>query len=235
MDATLNRSRPLVHWLPETIGPDWIRTASAQLNDPSGPIVIRGGPPTFCKGLPLELAETGSIDVPAAIRMLAEFLSRLERGFRPVIAVVEGNAIGGGVGLAAVADVVIARPEARFQLPEVILGLIPAVVMPYIARRTGWPAARRMALGEACIPAAEALRIGLVDVVTDDPEYELNLRLDRWRRAEPGALATVRLLAAGGWAVDDAIRAFTALWNGDAQTRIRRFVAGETPWEDETL
>jgi enoyl-CoA hydratase/carnithine racemase len=195
---------------------------------------LRGGFSVFCRGLPLELVEAGEIDAPAAILELAAFLGRLERGPRPIVAMVEGDAMGGGAGLAAIADVVVAGPRARFQLPEVILGLIPAAVLPHIARRIGWAAARRLALGEACVPACDALRLGLVDVVTEEPEREVSLRLERWRRAEPEALAAVRRLAADGWTTDDAVRTFTALWNGAAQARIRRLADGGAPWEDET-
>ena len=69
----------------------------------------------------MELAEAGVIDAPAAIQALAALLTRLERGPQPVIAIVEGDAMGGGVGLAAVADVVIAllQPPAQGLRPDV--------------------------------------------------------------------------------------------------------------------
>jgi polyketide biosynthesis enoyl-CoA hydratase PksH len=217
----------------ETLGPEWIERTLREMDRPHDVIVIRGGSGLFCKGLPLERAAENTIEAPGAVRTLARLLGRLSSGPSPVIAVVEGDALGGGVGLAAVADFTIASPAARFQLPEVLFGLIPAAVLPYIAVRTGWAVARRMALGDAAIGAAEALRTGLVDAVSDDPERELAARLARLRRAEPGAVAAVRQLAANRWPVDDAIESFAALWNGAARARIERFANGETPWEDE--
>jgi enoyl-CoA hydratase/carnithine racemase len=227
------RGAPLDLRVEETLGPEWIERALREVDRPHTAIVIRGGSGLFCKGLPLERAAENTIEAPRAVRTLAHLLGRLSAGPSPVIAVVEGDALGGGVGLAAVADFTIASPAARFQLPEVLFGLIPAAVLPYIAVRTGWAAARRMALADTAIDAVEALRIGLVDAISDDPERELAARLARLRRAEPGAVAVVRQLAANRWPVDDAIEAFATLWNGAARARIERFANGETPWEDE--
>jgi enoyl-CoA hydratase/carnithine racemase len=209
----------------------WIEDTIARLAEPADVIVLRGRPGAFCNGLPLDGA--GSLDAPDGVRALAALLQRLDGDPRPVISVVEGEARGGGVGLAAVADVVIATPGARFQLPEVYLGLVPAAVLPYVARRMGPAMARRMALGQAPLAAHEACSRGLVDVVTDAPDDELSAQVARWSRAEPGAVAAVRRLSAGGWDPERALDAFGELWRGAAQGRIRRFADGETPWEQQ--
>jgi enoyl-CoA hydratase/carnithine racemase len=219
--------------LEQTLGQAWISNAHTRLEAPGRSIVIRGGVDGFCRGLPLDQTLSGQLDAPAGIRALAMLLARLQSDPRPIAALVQGDAFGGGVGMAAVADVVIAYPTARFQLPEVLLGIIPAAVMPVIARRVGWTVTRRMALGEAAMTANEALQCGLVDVVSENPDRELTARLERWRRADPAALAAVRRLAGPAFVQEDAFSAFAGLWNAGAQPRIRRFVEGETPWEDE--
>jgi methylglutaconyl-CoA hydratase len=232
MEKTVDRST-LVLQLEETLGQTWIEDACARLDAAGRSIVIRGRADGFCRGLPLDQTVGAELDAPAGIRALATLLARLQSDPRPVVAVVQGDAFGGGVGLAAVADVVIAHTKARFQLPEVILGIIPAAVMPVIARRVGWAVTRRMALGEAAMTAGEALRCGLVDVVSEDPERELEARLGRWRCADPAALAAVRRVAGPNFVQEEAFASFADLWSKGAQPRIKRFVEGETPWEDE--
>ena len=223
--------RRIVLQLSKTIGPRWIEEAIQQLDHPGSTIVIRGAPDTFCEGLPLEAAAAGDVDVPAAARALSALLQRLTVEPRPVAAVVEGVARGGGMGMAAVADFVIARPEAAFQLPEVFLGLIPAAVFSVVARRVSGAMARRMALGEPPVTAREAACRGLVDVVTTDPETELESCLERWTRGEAQAIAAVRRLTSRGWPTDEALDTFAELWNSGARTRVQRFVDGHTPWE----
>jgi methylglutaconyl-CoA hydratase len=100
---------------------------------------------------------------------LASMLRTIYTCPKPVIARVQGDAFGGGVGLIAVADIVVAVEEASFCLSEVKLGLIPATVSPYVIRAIGVRAARRYFITAERFPAAEAHRIGLVhEVVTAD-------------------------------------------------------------------
>ena len=80
------------------------------------------------------------------------------------IAVVDGAAVGGGMGLAAASDVVIATPRARFALTETSLGIPPAQIAPYLAHRLGEQVARRLAMTGARIEGREAETLGLADV-----------------------------------------------------------------------
>ena len=91
---------------------------------------------------------------------------------RPVIARVNGPAIGGGVGLMAACDIVVASEDAFFQFSEVRLGLVPAVISPFCIRRIGASAARRLFLTGERITAAEARAIGLVDRVVASGELD---------------------------------------------------------------
>jgi isohexenylglutaconyl-CoA hydratase len=110
------------------------------------------------------------------------------------IAVVDGAAIGGGAGLAAACDLVLASTNARFACPEVTLGLPPAQIAPFVAARIGpLPALRLMASGRR-LNAEEAQALGLVDEVLW-PDA-LNARLATWladlQRAEPNALRATK-------------------------------------------
>ena len=92
------------------------------------------------------------------------------------IAVVDGAAVGGGMGLAAASDVVIATPRARFALTETSLGIPPAQIAPYLAHRLGEHVARRLAMTGARIEGREAETLGLADFYCgSDAERDANL------------------------------------------------------------
>ncbi|MGH6960210.1 MAG: enoyl-CoA hydratase-related protein, partial [Dongiaceae bacterium] len=100
---------------------------------------------------------------------LAGMLRRLDVLSKPTVAVVQGPAYGGGVGLVAACDIAIASDVATFSLSEVKLGLIPSVISPYVIRAIGARAARRYFLTGERFTAGEAHRIGLVhEVVAPD-------------------------------------------------------------------
>lgn len=98
-------------------------------------------------------------------RRLAGLMSTLRRMGKPTVARVQGSAFGGGVGLVACCDIVLASENARFALTEVKLGLIPAVISPYVSRAMGERHARRYMLTGERFSAEEACRLGLVHEV----------------------------------------------------------------------
>lgn len=108
---------------------------------------------------------------------LARLMHSLWQCPKPVIARVQGAAFGGAVGLAACADIVIAAEDARFCLSEVKVGLVPAVISPYVTRAMGSRAASRYFLTAEVIPAAEAHRLGLVHELA--PETGLDAKLEQ--------------------------------------------------------
>jgi len=117
---------------------------------------------------------------------------------KPVVARVNGAARGGGVGLLAAADVVVAATTATFVFTEVRLGIIPAIISPFVVARTGTARARRLFLTAETFGAAEAAAFGLVDHVAE--AEALDATVDRItgeiRRGGPHALAEVKRLLA---------------------------------------
>lgn len=109
----------------------------------------------------------------------ANILARMLRAIRecpkPVIARVHGAAYGGGVGLVAAADMAVAVRGTTFCLSEVKLGIVPAVISPFVLEKIGPGAARRYALTAERFDADEAKRLGLINEVVDTPEH-----LDAW-------------------------------------------------------
>jgi enoyl-CoA hydratase/carnithine racemase len=196
-------------------------------------LVLEGTGGVFCEGGALGGTEE------ARPRRFAALLAALERDPRPVVALVDGPALGAGAGLAAAADVVIASRRATFGLPETLLGLIPAMVFPALARRIGIPRARRLALGAEPLSADEAFRVGLVDEVSDDLEAALARHTRRLLRMDPQAVATFKALVADHFPIppayeeDAAARLGELLDRPESQARIRRFLSGHAPWPDE--
>jgi len=98
-------------------------------------------------------------------RRFAAMLARIEATAKPTVAVVQGAALGGGVGLACACDIAIAADNASFSVSEARFGILPAVIGPYVTNAVGKRQARRLALAATRIAAAEALAIGLVQQV----------------------------------------------------------------------
>lgn len=196
-------------------------------------VVLRGGDDRFCDGL--DLATAGrEADLAAAVHAFARALLTLRRLDRPTLAFVGGSARGGGVGLLAACDVVIAGPHASFGLPEGLFGLTPAVVGPFVAERIGEPTLRRLVLTASSIDAREAQRLGLVDEVADDA---VSLVVQRYVRAlSRTASVAARLKRCGGPSpavVQSGAEATLARLRDPATaSRIRAFVDdGVAPWE----
>lgn len=146
---------------------------------------------------------------------LAELMRTLDTLSKPTIALVQGAAYGGGVGLVACCDIAIATGRASFCLSEVRLGLLPAVISPYVVAAIGSRAARRYFLSAETFDAAEAYRLGLVhQIVADDHELAAAAErmVARLLANGPGAMAAAKNLIAAvvGRHVDDALIADTA-------------------------
>lgn len=125
---------------------------------------------------------------------LAHLLRRLDTFPRPVLAVVQGAAFGGAVGLVCCCDSVIASTRARFCLSEARLGLAASVISPYVVRALGPRRARHAVLTTEMIDADRALQYGLAHEIDDD----LDTAIDRWTAAvlagAPGAQAEIKRL-----------------------------------------
>lgn len=146
---------------------------------------------------------------------LAELMHALNVFSRPTIALVQGAAMGGGVGLVAACDIAIAAENAFFALSEVRLGIIPSVISPYVIAAMGQRNARRYMLTGEKFSAAEALRMGLVSEVV--PAADLKERageiLDQICLNGPKAVSEAKrtILAVSGRPVDRKLIHDTAL------------------------
>lgn len=134
-------------------------------------VVLTGAGEVFCAGADIgEMRAAGSAPPEqneADSRRFARMLECIERQPQPTVALVNGAAFGGAVGLVAACDIALASSGARFALSEVRLGLVPAMISPYVIRAIGTREARRWFLTGEAMDAKTALRIGLVHETAD--------------------------------------------------------------------
>lgn len=178
-------------------------------------VVLRGAGGHFCAGGDISdmqraaAASTPDEDAVAALnRRFGHMLQAVDSAGAAVVAVCEGAVMGGGFGLACVADVTLAVDGARFRLPETSLGITPAQIAPFIVRRLGRSQARRLAVTGATLDAESAVRLGLAHLSADAMGVNdaLDALLEQIRRCEPAAVAeTKAIMAAVGTAPLDAI------------------------------
>ncbi|WP_295364593.1 enoyl-CoA hydratase-related protein [Arenimonas sp.] len=164
-------------------------------------VVLTGDGSTFSAGADLgwmrRMAQASEHENLQDSLRLAKLMRTLNFLSKPTLARVNGSAYGGGVGLVACCDYAIATEAAKFSLSEVKLGLVPAVISPYVVQAIGPRHARRYFTGAEVFEAREALAIGLLHEVA--PEGQLDEQLDRtlhfWLKGGPVAQREAKQLA----------------------------------------
>ena len=181
-------------------------------------IVLGGEGRHFSAGADLRwmqrAAEATEAENLADARRFASMLARIEGCPKPTIARIQGAAIGGGVGLACVCDVVIASEDASFAVSEAKLGILPAVIGPYLVNAIGRSQARRLALTATRLSAAGAMALGFVHQIV--PAVELDAAVDS---------VLSQLLAAGPNAQREIKQLFRTLAPGPITTEIQELTA----------
>ena len=164
-------------------------------------VVLRGAGPVFSAGADVQwmskMLGFSREENLADARRAAQMFLALDRLPVPLIGRVHGAALGGGSGLSAVCDVVVAAEDAVFGFTEVVLGILPAMISPYVVRKIGLSAARELCLSGTRFSAARAREIGLVHTVVPaaDLDRAVSDQLALFRKAAPSAIrATKRLL-----------------------------------------
>jgi enoyl-CoA hydratase/carnithine racemase len=162
-------------------------------------VVLAGDGPSFCAGADVEWQRASielSFDdnVEDALRLF-RMLDAVDSCPAPVVARVQGYALGGGSGLTACADVVVAAPDATFGFTEVRLGIIPAVISPFVLAKIGAGHARQLFLTGERFDAATALRIGLVHEVAADLDTAVERCVGELLQSGPEATRAAKRLA----------------------------------------
>jgi methylglutaconyl-CoA hydratase len=197
-------------------------------------VVLTGEGPSFCAGADVDW-QRASVDltleenVEDALR-LHRMLTAVDRCPAPVIAGVHGYALGGGSGLAACADVVVAAPDSVFGFTEVRLGIAPAVVSPFALARIGAHARRYFTTGER-FDAETAFRIGLVHEVADDVAGAVARIVGEVLQSGPEAVRAAKRLALDGPRSGEELARLAAglRAGGEGQEGLRAFLEKREP------
>jgi polyketide biosynthesis enoyl-CoA hydratase PksH len=154
-------------------------------------IVLSGSPEVFCFGADFKAIANGSAssyEQDGGPGPMYDLWMRMATGPYVTISHVRGQANAGGVGFVAASDIVLADESAQFSLSELLFGLYPACVLPFLTRRIGFQKANYLTLMTNPISAKQALEWGLVDAVEPNSELLLRRHLQRLRRLSKTAI-----------------------------------------------
>lgn len=212
-------------------------------------VVLRGAGGNFCAGGDIKNFNAASKpqdegepdEIAAANRRGGRLFQLIDETPQATIVVVEGYAMGGGLGMACLGDVTLARADATFAMSEVMIGIVPAQISPFVVKRVGLTAARRFGVSGARLDGHAAKAAGIVHEVADDAAALETLIASTVRqilRCAPGAVAMTKALmhraARGGVPVgdllDEAAHDFSrALRSEEGKEGTSAFVAKRKP------
>jgi methylglutaconyl-CoA hydratase len=195
-------NRPEAHnALATELGTALVDTLRGLKDDAHCRVVVLGGRgPSFCAGADIAVmkasANAAYEENLLEAKRLAAMFAALADFPKPVVGRVHGAVYGGGVGFCCACDVVVASDDAKFGLTEVRLGILPAVISPYVIRRLGDRAARELMLTGERFDAATAMRYGIVNHVVPAAELDAKVaeRVGELVKGAPHAQARVKEL-----------------------------------------
>jgi len=197
-------------------------------------VLLAGDGPSFSAGADVEWMRSSvelSYDenVADALRLRA-MLDAVDACPAPVIARVQGHALGGGCGLVACSDIVVAEPAAQFAFSEVKLGIVPAVISPFALAKIGPSAARRYFVTGERFDAETALRIGLVHQVAADLDAAVEAVVAELLTAGPTAARAAKGLARSPLSAEETARRIAAQRTSEeGQEGLRAFLEKRPP------
>lgn len=201
-------------------------------------VLLTGDGPSFSAGADVEWMRSSvelSYDenVADALRLRA-MLDAIDGCPAPVVARVQGHALGGGCGLVACCDVAVAEPTAEFAFSEVKLGIVPAVISPFALAKIGPSAARRYFVTGERFSAKVALQIGLVHEVAEDLDASVDRVLAELVSAGPAAARAAKRLARAPLPAEEAAQLIAEhRTSAEGQEGLRAFLEKRAPtWRD---
>jgi len=179
-------------------------------------VVLTGNGRSFCAGGDLNAMRAASdFTFDENVRdgeVIFDLMWAVDRCRKPVIGRVNGAAIGGGVGLVSCCDIVIAADRAKFGFSETRLGIVPAVISPFVIAKIGPTAARELFLTGERLDAQRAQQLGLVNTVVPEAELDtaVNESIAQLLQAAPGAQAAAKeLIRTVAYQPKEAVREYT--------------------------
>lgn len=214
-------------------------------------LILRGKGGTFCAGADLKGFQSGAQggapnedEVARGNRTFGDLMIKLNEQPQVVIMLVDGAAIGGGLGLCCVGDVTIVTRDAKFRLSETSLGIPPAQIAPFVTERVGLTQARRLMLTGARFSGAEAVQYGIGHLLAEDAtdlDSQCAAVLEQIALCAPGANAVTKSIVFEATrrprpeALDFAARGFaTCMLSAEGREGVAAFVEKRKPkWASE--
>lgn len=203
-------------------------------------IILEGLPDNFCTGLDFKAVSDSGADALFGDdpNGYYEMLVHFSLCSKIIISKVEGKVNAGGIGLVAASDIVIADEKATFGLSEILFGLLPACVMPFLIRRVGFQKAQWMTMITQGISAERAGQIGLADEVTANLNEAVRKNLLRLTKIETATIKELKDYMSKLWIINHktqelAVSKITSLVSSvKVQTNIKNFIQnGQFPWD----
>ncbi len=198
-------------------------------------IIFKGQCGIFCMGMDFKAVSEAGSSFPKDYKNL---LKRFASIPKIIISLVEGRVMAGGVGLVAASDLVISTPKSEFSLSELLWGLLPANVLPYLIRRVGFQKAYRMSLTSQSVSAAEAHAMNLVDFLTDDPEKIFSELVPHLLRVKEITLCDFKTYFRKMWLINEDMEELAMhelerlVKEPHVKNNMKRFLEkGKFPWE----
>ena len=159
-------------------------------------VVLSGKGPVFCAGADLKWLSNEKLFNKAALNQLFSLLKLISDCNVPVLGMVHGHAVGGGIGLLSVCDIVIAEVNTKFCFSEARLGLVPSIISPFIIRKTGVSQAKPYMLNALFFSTKEAKELGLVHFIgsQSDCDQYLNKLISNFKQLDMYALVQTKKL-----------------------------------------
>lgn len=190
----------------------------AEINEQVRIIVLKACGPHFCAGADLDwmqrMVQMSAAENLADAKALARLMYTLHHSKKPTIALVQGSAFGGGAGLIAACDIALAAHSARFCFSEVKLGLVPAIISPYVIHAIGERAANWLFMSAETFNAEKALSLQLVHHVIPDEMFLSTTQsyIKKISKLPPEALRMSKVLvrSVSTHPINEALQTFTA-------------------------
>ena len=202
-------------------------------------VILEGLPDVFCTGMDFEEVAGGEqLDPKASTNAYYEILKQMSQSSKVILSLVRGKVQAGGVGLVAASDLVIADETATFVLSELLFGLLPACVLPFLIRRVGFQKAYRLALTTQAISASEAEKWGLIDEYGSNTNQLISKYIRRLKYLPSSGVKELKNYINKLWIIqaetqDLAVNEISSLIaEPTIQEKIRRFQKeGVFPWQ----
>ena len=202
-------------------------------------VILEGQPDVFCTGMDFqEVADGKQVDPKMSSHGYYNILKQMSQSSKVILSVVRGKVQAGGVGLVAASDLVIADETVTFVLSELLFGLLPACVLPFLIRRVGFQKAYRLALTTQTISASQAYNWGLVDEYNNDTNKLLSQYIRRLKFLPSSGVKELKDYINQLWIIqaetqDLAVnKIYSLVTNTTVQEKIKRFkTEGIFPWQ----